>query len=366
MEIGIIGLPKSGKTTIFNALTKGKTPISGQPAITLTPHIGIAKVPDYRLQVLEKTFQPRRTIPAEIKYVDIPGTPKEFGKGEGIGGQFLTRLMNADALLQVVRAFEDDQIPHIEGSVDPKRDITLLDLELNLSDLTIVNRRLQRLSDSLKAAKSPERELYLKEKVLLDKLKSGLEKEMPIRQQELSPAEVKSLATYQFLTAKPTLICINLGENQLPQASSFETEIRSSYPHSQSEIVASCGKLEMELSQLTDIEAKEFRKALGLEESAFDRVLALSYKLLGVISFFTTASAEVKAWTIPKGTTAVKAAGKIHSDMERGFIRAEVISFHDLERIGNLAEARKHGLLRMEGKNYIVQDGDIITFLFNV
>lgn len=347
-------------------MTKGKAAVGGHPVTILTPHIGIAKVPDYRLQVLENTFHPKKTIPAEIKYVDIAGAPKEFGKGEGIGGQFLTYLMNVDALLQVVRAFEDAEIPHIEGSIDPKRDITILDLELTLSDLTIVGRRLQRLEDSLKGAKSLERELYLKEKALLQKLKSNLEKEIPIRQQGLSEAEVKSLANYQFLTAKPMLILINIGENQLSQASSLEAEIRSFYSHSQSEIVASCGKLEMELSQLTDIEAKEFRKALGLEESALDRVLTLSYRLLGVISFFTIASAEVKAWTIPKGTTALKAAGKIHSDMERGFIRAEVISLEDLERSHNLAEARKRGLLRMEGKDYIVQDGDIITFLFNV
>jgi len=366
VEVGIIGLPKSGKTTVFNALTKGKAAVSAHLVATLTPHIGTAKVPDHRLQVLESTFHPKRTIPAETKYVDIAGAPKDFGRGEGIGGQFLTYLMNADALLQVVRAFEDAIIPHIEGSIDPKRDITMLDLELTLSDLTIINKRLQRLEESLKGAKPPEREPHLKEKALLEKLKSGLEKEIPIRQQGLGEAEIRSLAAYQFLTAKPMLILINIGENQISQASSLEAEIRSFYSHPQSEIVAACGKLEMELSELSDAEAKEFRKAMGVEEPTLDRLVTLSYKLLGLISFFTTASAELKAWTIPKGTTALKAAGKIHSDMERGFIRAEVISFHDLEKSGNLAEARKHGLLRMEGKNYVVQDGDIITFLFSV
>jgi len=366
VEVGIIGLPKSGKTTIFNALTKGKAAVSTHLVTTLTPHIGIAKVPDHRLEVLENTFHPKRTIPAEIKYVDVAGAPKEFGRGEGIGGQLLTYLMNTDALLQVVRTFEDTDIAHIESSIDPKRDITTLDLELTLSDLTIISKRLQRLEDSLKGAKPPERELHLKEKALLEKLRTGLEKEIPIRQQGLNETEIKSLAGYQFLTAKPMLILLNLGENQLSQVSSLEDEIRSFYSHPQAEIVATCGKLEIELSELGDDEAKEFRKAMGVEEPTLDRLVTLSYKLLGLISFFTTASAELKAWTIPKGTTAVKAAGKIHSDMERGFIRAEVIGFHDLEKSGNLAEARKHGLLRMEGKNYIVQDGDIITFLFSV
>jgi len=365
VEVGIIGLPKSGKTTIFNALTKGKTAISAHHTATLAPHIGIAKVPDTRLTLIENTFHPKKTIPAEIKYVDIAGAPKEFGKGDTVGGQFLTHLMSADTLLQVVRVFEDDEVPHIEGSIDPKRDITIFDLELTMSDLTIIGRRLQKLDEALKGAKSPERELHLKEKALIEKLKSGLEKEIPIRQQGLSETELKSLANYQFLTAKPMLILLNLGENQLSQVDSLEREIRSFYSHPQSEIVAACGKLEMELAELSDAEAKEFRHDLGLEESTLNRLVSLSYKLLGLISFFTTASAELKAWTITNGTTALKAAGKIHSDMERGFIRAEVISFRDLERMGNLAEARKHGLLRTEGKNYIVQDGDIITFLFH-
>lgn len=366
MEVAIIGLPKSGKTTIFNALTRAKSAVSPYPAAALIPHFGIAKVPDERLQMLEKTFHPKKVTPAEIKYIDIAGVPKGFGKGEGVGGQFLTYLMNADALLQVVRAFEDVKIPHAEGTIDLKRDIATLNLELTFSDLAIIERRLQRLETSLKVAKSPERELFMKERALLERLKSGLEKDKPIRQQGLSEDEIKGLANYQFLTAKPMLIILNIGEDQLPRASFFEAEIYSFYPPPQPKVVALCGKLEMELAQLSDKEVEEFRRALGVAEPALDRVARFSHQLLRLISFFTVVSDELKAWTILQGTTALKAAGKIHSDMERGFIRAEVISFHDLEKCGSLAEARKRGLLRLEGKNYIVQDGDIITFLFNI
>lgn len=364
LEIGIIGLPKSGKTTIFNVLTKGKAEVAPYSSTALAPSVGIAKIADTRLQILERIFQPKKTIPAEIKYADIAVTPKGFGKGQGISGQFLSYLSDVDALLQIVRVFEDERIPHIEGSLEPRRDIATIDLELAFSDLAIIERRLQRLEMSLKGAKLPERQLHLREQTLLNKIKSGLEEGIPIRHQGLSSDETKSLANYQFLTAKPMLVVLNLGENQLPQASSLETELRSAYP--KFEIIGLCGKLEMELAQLGDAEAKEFRDALGLTEPAHDRILWLSYQLLGLISFFTTVSAELKAWTIPQGTTALKAAGKIHSDIERGFIRAEVISFHDLEKCGNLAEARKRGLLRLEGKTYIVQDGDVITFLFNI
>ena len=239
-----------------------------------------------------------------------------------------------------------------------------LDLELAFSDLTIIERRLERLEKGLKEAKTSERGLHLKEQLLLQKIKSGLEKDIPIRQQGLARDELMMLSNYQFLTAKPMLVVLNIGETQIPQASQLESETRSLYP--QFAVVALCGKLEMELGQLSDTEAKEFREAMGLTAPALDQIIDLSYHLLGLISFFTTASAELKAWTILGGSTAPKAAGKVHSDMERGFIRAEVISYSDLEKCGNLAETRKRGLLRTEGKNYIIQDGDIVTFLFNI
>ncbi|MCK4387482.1 MAG: redox-regulated ATPase YchF [Dehalococcoidia bacterium] len=363
MKVAIVGLPKAGKTTIFNALTSGKVELATYSP-SLTPNIGMAKVPDSRLSTLENIFHPKKAITAEVSYVDIAGSPKSFSSKGEIGGEFLSYLTTADALLQVVRAFEDGKLPHPEGSVDPKRDIATLDLELAFSDLAIIERRLDRLEASLKGAKAPERGLYFLEQALLQKITPALENEIPIRQQDLATDELKMLSTYQFLTAKPMLVVLNIGEEQLPRASLLEDEINSAYP--QFAVIALCGKLEMELGQLSDADAKEFREALGLTTPALERVINLSYRLLGLISFFTTASDQLRAWTIPSGTTAPKAAGKVHSDMERGFIRAEVISHNDLERAGNLAEARKRGLLRMEGKNYIVHDGDVITFLFNV
>jgi hypothetical protein len=363
MRLAIIGLPKSGKTTVFDALTKGKAEV-GTYTASLTPNIGVAKVPDARLSTLENIFQPKKTISAEVSYVDIAGSPKAFSTGQEIGGELLSYLTTADALLQVVRAFEDERLPHPQGSVDPKRDIATLDLELVFSDLAIIERRLDKLETTLRGSKVSERGVYLKEQNLLQKIKAGLEKDTPVRQQGLAEDELKALSNYQFLTAKPMLAVLNIGEKQLSQAALLENEISSTYP--QFAVVALCGKLEMELGQLSDAEAEEFREAMGLTTPALDRVIDLSYHLLGLISFFTTASAQLKAWTIPRGTTAPKAAGEVHSDMERGFIRAEVVSYSDLEKCGNLAEARKRGLLRIEGRHYVIQDGDIVTFLFNV
>jgi GTP-binding protein YchF len=362
MKVAIIGIHKSGKTTIFNALTKGKAEVAAY-STTLAPNTGVAKVPDSRLSVLEGIFQPKKTVPAEVSYIDIAGSLKGFGK-EGPGGEFLSYLTTADALLHIVRTFKDDKVPHPEGSIEPKRDIASLDLELAISDLVIMERRLDKLETSLKAAKAAERDPYLKEQLLLQKVKAELEKDTPIRLQGLAKEELRMLANYQFLTAKPMLVVLNIGEEQISQASQLEAEISSLYP--QFAVVALCGKLEMELAQLSDDEAKEFREALGLSKPALDRVIDLSYSLLGLVSFFTTVSSELKAWTIYGGTPAPKAAGKIHSDMERGFIRAEVISYSDLEGCGNIAEARKRGMLRTEGKNYIIQEGDVVTFLFNV
>jgi len=363
MKVAIVGLPKSGKTTIFNTLTRGKDEIAAYSP-SLTPNIGVAKVPDSRLLMLKNIFQPQKTIPAEVSYVDIAGSPKSFSSKGEIGGEFLNYLTTADALLQVVRVFENEKIPHPEGSINPKRDIATLDLELAFSDLAIIERKLDKLEETLKGAKTSERGLYLKEQALLEKIKTALDEDIPIRQQNLHEEELRALFNYQFLTAKPMLVILNIGEEQISQASAFEDEIKSAYP--QFAIVALCGKLEMELGQLSDTEANEFREDMGLTTSALDQVIDLSYHLLGLISFFTTASAQLKVWAIPSGTTAPKAAGKVHTDMERGFIRAEVISYSDMEKCGNLAEARKRGLLRTEGKNYIVQDGDIITFLFHV
>jgi len=361
IDIGIIGLAKSGKTTIFNALTKGKADTR-----SLAPHIGIAKIPEPRLKVLAGMLHPKRVVSAEVSYIDIGASVKGLGGDKAIGGQILNQLSDADALINVVRAFTDESIPHIEGSLDVERDIATANLELALYDLGIIGRRLERIETSLKGAKATERQGPLREQELLTKLKADLEKDVPIRELRLTTDQARTMANYQFLTAKPLLIVVNIGEEQIPQAASLEAELNSHYSRAKSGIITLCGKLEMELTQLDNDAAEGFRAEFGITESGLDRIIKLSYELLGLISFFTIASDEVKAWSIPKGTDALKAAGKIHSDMERGFIRAEVISYDDLMKCGSLSEAHKKGLLRLEGKSYLVQDGDVITFLFNV
>ena len=361
IDIGIIGLAKSGKTSIFSALTKGKADTR-----SLGPHIGIAKVPEPRLKVLADILNPKRVVPAEISYTDIGASVKGLGGDRAISGQILNQLSNTDALINVVRAFTDESIPHIEGSLDVERDIATTNLELAFYDLGIIDRRLERIETSLKGAKATERQGLLREQELLTKIKAELEKDVPIRELRLTTDEARTIANYQFLTAKPLLIVVNVGEEQIPQAASLEAELNSHYSRAKSSIITLCGKLEMELTQLDNDTAEGFRAEFGITESGLDRVIKPSYELLGLISFFTIASGEVKAWSIQKGTNALKAAGKIHSDMERGFIRAEVISYDDLVKCGSLSEAHKKGLLRLEGKSYIVQDGDVITFLFNV
>jgi len=361
IDIGIIGLAKSGKTTVFNALTKGKADTR-----SLAPHIGIAKVPEPRLKVLTDILNPKRVVPAEISYTDIGASVKGLGGDRAISGQILNQISNTDALINVVRAFTDESIPHIEGSLDVERDIATTNLELAFYDLGIIDRRLERIETSLKGAKATERQSLLREQELLTKIKANLEKDVPTRELRLTTDEARTIANYQFLTAKPLLIVVNVGEEQIPQAASLEAELNSHYSRAKSSIITLCGKLEMELTQLDNDTAEGFRAEFGITESGLDRVIKPSYELLGLISFFTIVSGEIKAWSIQKGTNALKAAGKIHSDMERGFIRAEVISYDDLVKCGSLSEAHKKGLLRLEGKSYIVQDGDVITFLFNV
>ncbi len=366
MEIGIIGLPQCGKTTIFNALTGGNASTSIHASGAISTNIGVAKVYDERLDVLKRIYSPKKVVPAEIKYVDVAGLTRGFGKDEGMGGKFLNIISGVDALLHVVRVFADDKIPHIDGNIDALRDLETMQLELILSDIVIIDRRLLKIEEGLKGAKSSEREPWLKEKDLLQKVRSRLEQEMPVWRQDLTAEQMHALSHYQFLSAKPALIVLNIGESQMESAIELEETIRAQYCCPQSQVVALCGKLEMELAQMSTDEAAEFRRDLGLGDPALARATRLSYELLSLLSFFTTVSAELKAWTAPLGTTAVKAAGKIHSDMERGFIKAEVIHYDDLAASGSVAEVRKQGLMRLEGKNYQVHDGDIITFIFNI
>ncbi|MBM4433019.1 MAG: redox-regulated ATPase YchF [Chloroflexi bacterium] len=362
VDIGIVGLAKSGKTTVFNGLTAGKADIHSG-----TAHIGVAKVPEPRLKTLADMLHPRKVTPAEVRYIDIGASTAGHAKERATARtQQLAQLSNADAIINVARAFIDDSVPHIEGSVNVERDIASMDLELAFSDLAILEKRLERIEESLKGAKAAERQAFLHEQDMLTKLKAQLEKGTPIREMQLTPEEAKAISGYQFLTAKPLLIVANIGENQLAQTKSLETDLNSHYARPKCRVIALCGKLEMELAQLDASEAQEFRKDYSILEPGLDRAIKVSYELLGLISFFTIVSEEIRAWSISKGTPALKAAGKIHSDMERGFIRAEVIGYDDLVKSGTIAEARHKGLLRLEGKTYIVQDGDIITFMFNV
>ncbi|MFW6150250.1 MAG: DUF933 domain-containing protein [Chloroflexota bacterium] len=363
MKIALVGLPSSGKSTLFAALTGGKGHGIGQGS-AVASRLGVARVPEPRLQTLERIFHPRKTIPAEVQYVDTVTGPIESGTRTELPGELLNYLMSADELLHVVRAFADERVPHPESTVDPVRDIATFDLELTFSDLAIVDRRLRRLGDSLKGAKGTERDHLQQEEALLHRVREGLEHEVPIRKQDISSHELKELSNYQFLTAKPVLVVLNIDEAQVPDGPALEGTVHAQYPDFP--VVASCAKLELELQQLSPAEAEEFREALGLESSSLDTILRRSFEELGLITFFTTASDQLQAWNLLRGNTAVKAAAKVHSDMERGFIRAEVVAFSDIERYGSMAEARRHGVLRSEGRDYVVQDGDIITFLFNV
>jgi GTP-binding protein YchF len=365
VDIGIVGLSKSGKTTIFNGLTRGKAATGGY-STKAQANIGMASVPDDRIHKMAEIFHPKKIVHAEVKYIDIGASVKEMAVDKGIGGQLLNQLSTVDVLVNVVRAFKDDSLPHPEGSLDAMRDIEAMNLELAFSDLAILEKRLEKLESSLKAAKAADRLVVLKEQETLLKIKAALEKDLPIRELQLNADETKTLSAYQFLTAKPLLTVVNIGEDDLPRVKAIEEELNKRYARPKTHVIASCGKLEMELSQMGDEAMDEFRKEFGMQESGLDRTVKVSYELLDLISFLTVGEDECRAWPIRRNTEAVKAAGKIHTDIERGFIRAEVILYTDLLRVGGLVEAKRQGLLRLEGKNYIIQDGDVINFLFNV
>ena len=366
INIGIIGLPQSGKTTVFNALTGGKADTVVHGTESLAPNIGMAHVPEPRLKLLDDIFHPLKTVYSEVKYIDVAASVKSLAKDKGIGGQLLNQLSTVDTLICVVRAFKDQSIPHPNGTLDIKRDIDSLNLELIFSDLAIMERRLERLEGSMKAAKPGERAPFLQEKEILLKMKTEMEKDKPIRALPVDPSAARFITNYQFLTAKPLLIIVNIDEEQLAQSAVLEAEMNKQFAGPGSRVVALCGKLEMELAQLDDNAAKEFRKDYGLTESGLEHTIRASYELSDLITFFTVGPDEDRAWPLKRNTPAVKAAGKIHTDFEKGFIRAETIHLDELVKCGSIVEAKKRGVLRLEGKEYIVQDGDVITFLFNV
>jgi len=366
INIGITGLPQSGKTTVFNALSGGEADTNVHGTEGLAPNIGAAHVPEPRLKRLEEICHPSKTVYSEVKYIDIAASVKSLAKDKGIGGQLLNQLSTVDTLICVVRAFKDESVPHPQGSLDVKRDIEALDLELIFSDLAIMERRLERLETAMKAAKPGERAAFTQEKETLLKMKAEMEKDRPIRSLPLDAAAQKYIINYQFLTAKPLLIVVNIGEEQLAQAAAREEEYNKQFAGPGCRVVTLCGKLEMELAQMDTQDAEVFRKDYGLTESGLEHTIRVSYELSDLITFFTIASNEIRAWPVKKGTSAQKAAGKIHTDMEKGFIRAETISLDELEKCGSIAEAKKRGVLRLEGKEYVIQDGDVVTFLFNV
>jgi GTP-binding protein YchF len=362
MQITLIGLPQSGKTTILRALTRGAAPPEARGGET----IAVAKVPDARLDVLAEMFRPKKYTPADVTYVDVGPVSPGLGKSEGIGGQLLQQLGKADALAHVVRAFANDIVAHVAGSVDAARDIESMNLELAFSDLSVISRRLERLDDQIKKSKPADRAAYLREQELLGKLHAQVEAEKPLREVALSEEEERLLRGFGFLTAKPLLILLNIAEADIPRAAAIEAEYAGRFGAPGVAVAAICGQIEMELAQLGEEDASAFREELGLAEPAADRVIQLSYALLGLHSFLTAGPDEVRAWPIRRGTVAQRAAGTIHSDIERGFIRAEVVPFVDLAAAGSLPEAKRRGQLRLEGKQYVMQDGDVVNFLFNV
>lgn len=360
MKIAIIGLPNSGKTTVFNALTRGTVETTAYASGQLEPNVATVKVPDVRLTKLSDMFNPRKQTPADVQYVDVGGLSGGGRQSGGLPPALLNFISGADALLHVVRAFDDENVPHPNETVDAKRDIAEVDLELIFSDLAIIERRLTRLNADINKMAAKDREQRIMERDALVRLQQALESEIPVRDVDLNDEEERLLRGYQFLSAKPMLVLLNIGETEINDPPSMP------YDHRNSAIVPLCGKVEAELAQLDDDDARDFMDDLGIAEPARDRVISASYDLLGLMSFLTAGPDEVRAWTIRRGTPAVEAAGAIHSDIQRGFIRAEIVAYNDLMRAGGMTEAKKQGTVRMEGKQYIVQDGDICHFLFNV
>ena len=365
MQIAIIGLPYSGKTTVFNAATRGAAAVAGYSG-TAKPNIGVAKVPDGRLAVLTGIYRPTRTTPAEVVYIDLPTAPEGLGHTRGISGEYLNHLQNSDALIIVARGFEDPSVPDGGDGVNPFRDIETMLYELTFADLEIIQRRIDRIDQTMKRARSGDRDALGSERSLMVTLKDSLESGTPIRKQRLRPDESRRVDQFQFLTAKPVIVVINAGEDQLEQIGELQARLDAEVAGDGVLCAVLIGSLEMELGQMSPEDEAEFRESLGAGESGLDRMVRLSYAALDQITFFTGGPIEVRAWTITSGDSAQRAASRIHTDMERGFIRAEVVSYTDLVRCGTETESKKQGVLRQEGKSYIVSDGDVMHILFNV
>ncbi len=365
MKLGIVGLPNVGKSTLFNAITNAGAQSANYPFCTIDPNVGVVSVPDVRLDELTRMYNPAKTTPAVIEFVDIAGLVKGASKGEGLGNKFLANIREVDAIVHVVRCFENDDIVHVEGSIDPLRDIETINLELIFSDMEMLERRIDRTAKALKGDKGLQTELDFFKRVY-----AVLEEGKPARSVECTPEEAAMLSTVSLLTAKPVIYAANLSEADFtggsPERNPHFAKVEQLAAGENAEVLPICAQLEADIADMDGEEKTLFLSELGLEHSGLDRLIQKSYHLLGLISYLTAGPQEVRAWTITRGTKAPQAAGKIHTDFERGFIRAEIISYEDLMACGSMTAAKEKGLVRSEGKEYVMQDGDVVLFRFNV